>query len=198
MLVIFVVEIRAESSYKPPKAFDPDDVFGDDGSKTTMLDVRGKREKDAAALTEAKRWVDSSSNWRKRGFVLRLVMDEREIPTLLTALSESAFPVEILHVEHSVHNASSNDFTRSITAARVTTNGEPLETTPEQQALQRKIAENLRMASNMHYLADVIVAGTMTIYDEPARKSSKNPSATRAGSNQAAAGSTQPTGGGKG
>jgi len=100
-----------ESSYKPPKAFDPDDIFGDDGGKSTLVDTRSKRDRDAV-VGDAKRWVEKSNNkWRKRGFVLKLVMDEREIPTLLTALSESAFPIEIRHVEHSVYNSTTAPLT---------------------------------------------------------------------------------------
>jgi hypothetical protein len=187
-----------ESSYKPPKAFDPDDIFGDDGGKSTLVDTRSKRDRDAV-VGDAKRWVEKSDNkWRKRGFVLKLVMDEREIPTLLTALSESAFPIEIRHVEHSVYNSTTAPLTAQGTPR---TSAEVAELTQEQQAQQqaqeRRIAEGLRMALNSHYLADVIVAGTLTIYDEPPGTTSKSAAPAQTGSNEAATGSAR-TAGGKG
>ena len=71
--------LRSESSYKAPKAFDADDVFGDDGSKSSATaDPHDK--KSGVPTVEIKRWVDSKQKWRKRGFVLRVVMDEREFP----------------------------------------------------------------------------------------------------------------------
>jgi hypothetical protein len=171
-----------QSTYKPPKAFDPDDIFGDDGSKgDTIVD---RKSKDAGG-SEAVRWVDSGGTWFKRGFVLKLVMDEREIPTLLAELSESAFPVEIRHVEHSVHISTSAS-ARSTSSSRPTTNPDGSEFTKEQQAQQQKIAESLRLAFNMHYLADVIIAGTMTIYSEPATSTSKIVAAAQPAPNQAA------------
>jgi len=181
-------------TYTAPKPFDPDDIFGDDGGKANTGATPGKKDKDVVVV-ETKRWAETGAKWHKRGFVLRLVMDEREIPTLLTSLSESPFPVEILHVEHSVHSSNTADAFRSITDAGATTSPDGSETSTEQQALQQRILENLRMAFNMHYLADVIVAGTLTIYDEPATTASKNAPATQAGSNQATAGSMRPTGG---
>jgi hypothetical protein len=187
-----------ESSYKPPKAFDPDDIFGDDGGKSNVVDTRSRRDRDAVA-GDVKRWVDKSDKWRKRGFVLKLVMDEREIPTLLTALSESAFPVEIRHVEHSVYDSTTTALTAPAGTPRTST--EVSELSPEQQAQQqaqeRRIAEGLRMALNSHYLADVIVVGTLTIYDEPPVTTSKSAAPAQTVSNQAAAGSTR-TAGGKG
>jgi hypothetical protein len=185
-----------ESSYKPPKPFDPDDIFGDDGGKSNVVDTRRKRDRDAV-VGDAKRWVERSDKWRKRGFVLKLVMDEREIPTLLTALSESAFPVEIRHVEHSVYNSTAAPLPAQAGTPR--TSAEITELTQEQQAQQqaqeRRIAEGLRMALNSHYLADVIVAGTLTIYDEPPGTTSKSAAPAQTGASQAAAGSARTAGG---
>jgi hypothetical protein len=131
--------------------------------------------------------------------VLKLVMDEREIPTLLTALSESAFPVEIRHVEHSVYNSTTAALTAQAGTPRTSTEASELsqEQQAQQQAQERRIAEGLRMALNSHYLADVIVAGTLTIYDEPPGTTSKSAAPAQTGSNQEAAGSAR-TAGGKG
>lgn len=165
-----------EVSYKAPKAFDPDDEFGDDGSGQSAAATGGRAKKDVP-LVEAKRWVAESSKWHKRGFVLELVMDEREIPTLLTSLSESPFPVEIVHVEHKVHTsgAGTSDFSRSATMAsgNATANPDSPQLTKEQQQQQRRIIEGLGIAFNMHYLADVTVAGTLTIYNEPVTTAKK-------------------------
>jgi hypothetical protein len=180
-----------QSTYKPPKAFDPDDIFGDDGNKGDSIVDRKSKD---ATVTEATRWAEAGAKWRKRGFVLRLVMDEREIPTLLAELSESAFPVEIRHVEHMVYR-STGASSRSGGASPPTTNPDGTEFTKEQQAQQKRIAENLRLAFNMHYMADVIVAGTMTIYDEPATPTSKIVSATQPAPNQTAVGGSRKTGG---
>jgi hypothetical protein len=125
--------------------------------------------------TEVKRWFDRADKWRTRGFVLKLVMDEREIPTLLTSLTQSAFPVEILHVEHAVHMGGPGTDLSRATQSAATQNGEAAEPmTKEQQELQRKVQESLNMAFRMHYLSDVIVAGKFTIYLEPGSARSKS------------------------
>jgi hypothetical protein len=181
-----------QSTYKPPKPFDPDDIFGDDGSKG---DTSGDRKTKDATVAEVLRWVESGAGgtWNKRGFVLRLVMDEREIPTLLAELSESAFPIEIRHVEHAAYHSNLAS-ARSITSTLPTMNPDGSELTKEQLAQQQRIAESLRLAFNMHYLADVIVAGTLTIYKEPPTSSSKIAPATQNASNQAAVGSRKTSG----
>jgi hypothetical protein len=168
-----------DSPYKPPKPFDPDDIFGDDGSKGSVsADPRGKKSDMASGPTLVRRWFEVGPNqkWKTRGFVLRLVMDEREIPTLLTSLTQSAFPVEILHIEHAVHlGGAGTDATRATQPPPVLQNGEVAEPqSREQQELQRKIQEGLNMAFKMHYLADVIVAGKFTVYFEPAAARSRS------------------------
>ncbi len=166
-----------ESTYKPPKPFDADDIFGDDGSKGSANgDPRGKKFDAVSTPTVVSRWFEKTDKWRTRGFVLKLVMDEREIPTLLTSLTQSAFPVEILHVEHAVHmGGAGTDLSRATQSAVAATQNaegaEPL--SREQQELQRKIQESLNMAFRMHYLSDVIVAGKFTVYLEPASAKSK-------------------------
>ncbi len=178
----------SESSYKPPKKFDPDDDFGDDGSKnSTSGDARGKKSDGTSG--EAKRWVEESTKWKKRGFVLKLVMDEREIPSLLSSLSQSPFPVEIRHVEHSVYGGSAGkSFSQMISAATEAGNQEGVELTKDQQQQQQRIAQGLGMAFNMHYLADVTIDGTLTIYSEAAATGKPAPSTT--------SGSSQPVAGG--
>jgi hypothetical protein len=166
-----------DSSYKPPKPFDADDIFGDDGSKGSATgDPRGKKFDAVSTPIDVKRWFEKTEKWRTRGFVLKLVMDEREIPTLLTSLTQSAFPVEILHVEHAVHlggpGTDLSRATQSATAAQNPDGSEPM--SREQQELQRKVQESLNMAFRMHYLSDVIVAGKFTIYLEPASARSKS------------------------
>jgi len=187
-----------QPSYPPPKPFDPNDIFGDDGSQSEAPGYR-KDAKDAVA-TEVSRWVEQGGNpatgkWYKRGFVLRLVMDEREIPSLLAELSQSAFPVEIRHVEHAVYSSTGAAAARLSSTVQSTTNADGSELTKEQVALQQKIAESLRLAFNMHYLADVIVAGTLTIYSEPPASASKNVAATQPAPSQAAAATSGKTGG---
>jgi hypothetical protein len=168
-----------ESTYKPPKPFDPDDIFGDDGSKGSATgDPRGRKFDVASTPTVVKHWFDDTPKWKTRGFVLKLVMDEREIPSLLTSLTQSAFPVEILHVEHSVHlggpGTDLSRATQSAATATVNTDGAEQQPSREQQELQRKVQESLNMAFRMHYLSDVIVAGKFTIYLEPASARSKS------------------------
>ena len=132
----------------------------------------------SAGPTLVRRWFEVGPNqkWKTRGFVLRLVMDEREIPTLLTSLTQSAFPVEILHVEHAVHlGGAGTDASRTTQPPPVPQNGDVAEPqSREQQELQRKIQEGLNMAFKMHYLADVIVAGKFTVYFEPASARSRS------------------------
>ncbi len=96
-----------QADWKSPKAFDPDDIFGGDGSKDSGVGGEGRNKRDGGASVELRRWAETSQKYNKRGFVLKLVMDEREIPTLLTALSESPFPIEIRHVEHQAYTSRS-------------------------------------------------------------------------------------------
>jgi hypothetical protein len=192
-----------ESNYKPPKAFDPDDVFGDDGSKDAG--TTGRR--DAVSSVELKRWVEGTPKYSKRGFVLKLVMDEREIPTLLTALTDSPFPIEIKHVEHQAYTGrSGSEFAQINNALNETAEG--VEQTKEQKQQQQRIIEGLRMAFNVNFLAEVTVAGTLTIYNEPTAAASKSsaksgatqpattsaPSSTRAVTGKAAPGTSAKTG----
>jgi hypothetical protein len=179
-----------QSDWKPPKKFDPDDVFGDDGSKDSGGEGRNK--KDAGNAVELKRWAEATQKYNKRGFVLKLVMDEREIPTLLTAFSDSPFPIEIKHVEHQAYTGRSGaEFAQINNALNETAEGAE-QPTKEQQQQQHRILEGLRMAFNVNYLADVTVAGTMTIYNEPATAAPKSSAPAKAGTSQPATAATQP------
>jgi hypothetical protein len=177
----------SESAFKPPKAFDANDVFGDDGSQgNANMDTKGRKFDMAAGPVEVKRWFEVTQKWKTRGFVLKLVMDEREIPTLLTSLTQSPFPVEILHVEHTAHTGGAgSDLSRANPSTNQPPGTENVQPTREQQELQKKVHDTLKIAFNVHYLADVIVAGKFTIYLEPPR--SRTRAAAASGSTAAAA-----------
>jgi hypothetical protein len=176
-----------DSQYKGPKNFDPDDIFGSDGSKDTS---GGTGKKDAAASVDVKRWVEATQKYNKRGFVLQVVMDEREIPSLLTALSESPFPIEIKHVEHQVYTGRTGaEFSQLNNALNESVEG--VEQTIEQKKQQQRIMDGMRMAFNVNYLAEVTVAGTLTFYNAPASAASKSTATGKAGGTQPAAAKTQ-------
>jgi hypothetical protein len=178
----------AKSPYHAPAPFDPDDVFGADGSNSGNVSDKGSGRAPSAKNQGAiERYVDlSPGKWRSRGFVLQVVMDEREILSLLGELSDSPFPVEIRHVEN-LHFDSNTvvglNLTQSGHAIGAAASGAVgSETEAQQKALQR-----LRSALNQNYLATVTVTGTFTIYDEPAKKdgssSPKPPAASLASVN---------------
>jgi hypothetical protein len=84
-------------------------------------------------------------------------MDHQEIPKLLTVLTESPFPVQIYHVEH-----KSYDFQKDRQVA-------PL-VTAENEVDQKRFKLNqdrLNLAMNQVNLAEVLVAGTFILYNEP-------------------------------
>jgi hypothetical protein len=182
-----------QSSFKAPKALDPDDVFGADGSKDAAAAATGGK-KDSSGPVELRRWAQSTQKYNKRGFVMKLVMDEREIPTLLTALTFSPFPIEIRQVEHQAYTGRTGSEFSQINSA-LTESAEGTEQTPEQKQQQQRIIDGLRMAFNVNYLAEVTVAGTMTIYSEPsaaassgtAKSGATQPATTSAPSSAAAA-----------
>jgi hypothetical protein len=153
--------------------FDADDVFGSDGSSDTSGQGGGKKERGLSATpTELARYLDGRhSKYAKRGFVLSLVMDEREIPTLITELSASPFPVEILHVEHSRFEIKK---AKSVFTSILQTFQDQQSTTPDdpkaadqQRKRQQKLKERLELAFNANYLATVIICGAFTVYNEP-------------------------------
>jgi hypothetical protein len=173
---------------------DPDDIFGSDDSSGVAGGAGTKKERPSTvdSSSSENRYVitDSGGKWRARGFVLRVVMDHQEIPKLLTVLSESPFPVLISQVEHQSYVHQRN---RTQTAAATSEND-------VEQKMIKASEERLNMALNQVNLADVLVAGTFTFYNEPAAPapgSSASPAAspTKAAPQAAAGakGTTVPT-----
>jgi hypothetical protein len=117
---------------------------------------------------------------------MRLVMDHQEIPKLLTVLTDSPFPVSIWHVEHT----SPYDYQKNRQAPGAAT------AAVENEADQKKVKEQetrLTMAMNQVNLAEVLVAGTFLLFDEPAA-----PSGQSAGGSPSGAPSTAAAPSGKG
>lgn len=164
------------TGYQAPKAFDADDVFGSDGSTATLTMIDKKDR--GTGLIPIERYAESlSGKWKKRAFVMQLVMDERQIPFLIGYLTTSAFPVEIKHIEHESYEfgKSGKKSTQAIQPMAPTTelmdpNGFAGTNTGADE-LQKKIKERLDLALNQSHLATVIIAGTFTIYDDPTKAS---------------------------
>ena len=164
-----------ETGTKPLPMIDPDDIFGADsdapGARIGGAPGIGGKKESAVEASIANSYVaqDPNSKWRARGFVLRLVMDHQEIPKLLTVLTESPFPVQIYHVEH-----QSYDFQKSRQQMLVTT---------ENEADSKRLKSNqdrLNLAMNQVNLAEVLVAGTFILYNEP-KTPGEQPAAPAAG-----------------
>ena len=85
--------------------FDADDVFGSDGSTPGVAPGGGGGlKKDKGDKQQLMRYVGSQGKWQSRGFVLKLVMEEKRIPRLISVLSESKFPVAIKHLEFKAYD----------------------------------------------------------------------------------------------
>jgi hypothetical protein len=149
---------EAENAPKALPMIEPDDIFGTE-SDATVGPVGGGGKRAAGEPAAARQYVEENpGKWRSRGFVLRLVMDHQEIPKLLTTLTESPFPVQIWHVEH----LSPYDFQK---------NRQQVNAPAASEADSKRIKDNedrLAMAMNQVNLAEVLVAGTFLLYDEPA------------------------------
>ena len=167
------VLVGGDGSPRAMPMIDPDDVFGSDDSSSTP-DAGGNARGgfgrgSGGAGSGGRRYVTTSSGkWRSRGFVLRVVMDHQEIPKLLTMLSDSPFPVQIWQVEHDVNNPKSNRISA---------------TAPEYDADPKRAKERqqrVMMALSQPYLADVLIAGTFTFFDEPAAANSQTSPTTPA------------------
>ncbi len=129
------------------------------------------------AQAEIARYLDGKHpKYAKRGFLMSLVMDEREIPTLITELSASPFPVEILHVEHSRFDVkkSKSSFAAimQVLQDQSSTVDDP-KVAEQQKKRQQKLKERLELSFNASYLANVVVCGAFTIYSEPAASAAK-------------------------
>ncbi|HET6328958.1 MAG TPA: hypothetical protein VFG04_30015 [Planctomycetaceae bacterium] len=153
-----------ESEYgaKALPMIESDDVFGS-SEETSSQGMGGannnKKGQSAGDAPGGTPYVksDPGGKWRARGFVLRLVMDHQEIPKLITALTESPFPVEIYQVEHKPYEFKKNRQSAAIAA--------------ENEADQKKIKlaeERVNLAMNQVNLAEVMVAGVFIFYNEPA------------------------------
>jgi hypothetical protein len=162
----------------PPRAMpmiDSDDIFGSDdsssGSRSGANTRGGFGGGGGGGGSEGRRYVTvSSGKWRTRGFVLRVIMDHQEIPKLLTMLSDSPFPVQIWQVEHEPNNPKGN---------RITSAGAPEYEADPKRAKERQ--QRVMMALSQPYLADVLIAGTFTFFEEPAAANAQpSPSAPAA------------------
>ena len=149
-----------ETGPKPLPMIDPDDIFGADsdvpGASSGGAPGVGGKKGSAVEAPTTNSYVEADSKWRARGFVLRLVMDHQEIPKLLTVLTESPFPVQIYHVEH-----KSYDFQKD---------RQQIPVTAENEVDQKRLKSNqdrLNLAMNQVNLAEVLVAGTFILYNEP-------------------------------
>jgi len=165
------------TGYQPPKTFDADDVFGSDGGSATAI---VEKKKDGGGLIPIERYTESQSGkWKKRAFVMQLVMDERQIPILIGYLTTSTFPVEIKHVEHEYYEfgKTGKNRTQAVQPMGPTSGSEQLDlngfagTGTGNDDQQKKIKERLDLAFNQSHLATVILAGTFTIYDDPTKAS---------------------------
>jgi hypothetical protein len=176
----------ADMGPKPLPTIDPDDIFGAD-TETATASVGGpggigtKKGGSVAEAPPANSYVEQDPNgkWRARGFVLRLVMDHQEIPKLLTVLTDSPFPVQIWHVEHQFYDFQKNRQQTTIAS----------ENEAEQKQLKAN-EERLNLAMNQVNLAEVLVAGTFILYNEP--KTPTEQAAAAAGAAPAAAKAPQP------
>jgi hypothetical protein len=160
----------SDAGYKAPPPFDPDDVFGSDGSMEDPHTT--KKDRGLNAPTDVQRYLESRTpKWARRGFVLYLVMDEREIPTLIGELSASPFPTEIRHVEHmrfdpKKDRAQLTSVLNTLKESQATSEDPKLQA--EQQKRLQKVKERLDLSFSASYLANVTVCGAFTIYSEPA------------------------------
>jgi hypothetical protein len=179
---------------KPLPLIDPDDIFGADteGGASTAGGTGGglgKRYGGGEAASANPYVIGETGKWRARGFVLRVVMDHQDIPKLLTELTQSPFPVMIYHVEHQPY-----DFQKGRQTPQSTGTGGENDPNTKQIKLNE---ERLKLAMNQVNLAEVLVAGTFTLYDEPAApaaQASAAPSTTPAASQPAKAAGKAATG----
>ncbi len=177
----------ADQGPKPLPMIEGDDIFGSGEDAAAMATAQGtKKGRGADSEPETRPYVetDQSNRWRTRGFLLQVVMDHQEIPKLLTALSESPFPVHIFQVEHLPYDSGKNHVKTNMTFA------------PDNEAEQKRVKNNedrVAMALNQSNLADVLVAGTFLLYNEPAGAAQPAPGAAGAADAAGAPGATPPT-----
>jgi len=173
-------------------AFDLNELFGSmwpnaspdfstsEGSVMGQADRGGSwfdsqsRDKKAESSESIVRYIDNTpdQNFVTRGFFLHLIMDHREVPELLAQLSSSQFPVEILRVHQVKYTGGGKlpSFPTDPAAAAPT----PAPTTarltdPMNRTVVRvdPAVDVYRRAMNDPALANVAVAGIITVYRPP-------------------------------
>jgi hypothetical protein len=150
------------TGYKAPGKFDADDVFGSGGGAAAARKAAGGPP--VVGGDPGLRWVESSAGkWRSRGFVLRLVMDQREIPRLVAELSDSPFPIEVKHIDYPDYDPQQD---ANFLSKLVVGPGGAAARGADVEAEQR-IRSMISISFNQSFLAEIIVAGLFTIYDEP-------------------------------
>jgi hypothetical protein len=168
--------LDADQGPKAQPLIDGDDIFGSGDDVGAAAAAQGTTKKRGAGEPEGdtRRDVesDSSNRWRTRGFILDVVMDHQEIPKLLTVLTESPFPVQIWQVEHLPFDSSKNHVKSPLTLGPENS---------EQQKSVKNNEERVAMALNQSNLAEVLIAGTFLLYNEPASMAEPAPAATGAG-----------------
>jgi hypothetical protein len=153
--------MRNEGGPKPLAMIDPDDIFGSGEEASSGAQASGSMKKPGPGSSMGEMGVqhpyveEVSNRWRSRGFVLRVVMDHQAIPKLLTALTESPFPVQIWHVELVPYDGQKGRI--QVSAATES---------DLDQKRQKEIDERLAMALNRSNLAEVLIAGTFILYNE--------------------------------
>jgi hypothetical protein len=167
--------LEADQGPKAQPLIDPDDIFGsgeDAGAAAAQATTKKRGIGDLEGETRPYVETDSSNRWRTRGFILDVVMDHQEIPKLLTVLTESPFPVQIFQVEHLPFDSSKTHVKSALTLGPENA---------EQQKIVKNNEERVAMAMNQSNLAEVLVAGTFLLYNEPASMAEPAPAATGAG-----------------
>jgi hypothetical protein len=150
--------MRGDTGPKALPMIDPDDVFGSGEEGSAQASAGGTKKPGGGESGTLHPYVEETpGRWRARGFVLRVLMDQQAIPKLLTALSESPFPVYIWHVEHLPYDNQKNRLQVSAMSEN-----------DVDSKRQKEIEERLALALNQSYLADVQIAGTFLMYYEPA------------------------------
>jgi hypothetical protein len=167
--------LEADQGPKAQPLIDPDDIFGsgeDAGAAAAQATTKKRGIGDLEGETRPYVETDPSNRWRTRGFILDVVMDHQEIPKLLTVLTESPFPVQIFQVEHLPFDSSKTHVKSALTLGPENA---------EQQKIVKNNEERVAMAMNQSNLAEVLVAGTFLLYNEPASMAEPAPAATGAG-----------------
>jgi hypothetical protein len=80
-------------------SFNPDDEFGPEvEAKVDTKSSAKDGSKSTAQAGQMERYIENKTEWKTRGFYLEVVMDHRNVPTLLAELSNSEWPTKITRV----------------------------------------------------------------------------------------------------